>query len=118
MRRWSSLRWPHSLDDALQTCQAAVDVACAPWSAARFVICGNGPRCRILLLDQLHSAQNEFYGGGGDERLRSLLTPDVAWIVPGQNSIAGEYVGHRRGLRLLSAPIAAIEQWNLPDDSA
>lgn len=42
----------------------------------------------ILLLDRLHSAQNESYSGGGDERLRELLTTDIAWIVPGQNSIA------------------------------
>lgn len=45
------------------------------------------------LLDQLHSAQNEFYGGGAHTRLRDLLTPDVTWTVPGNNSIAGHYRG-------------------------
>jgi ketosteroid isomerase-like protein len=47
----------------------------------------------VLLLDRLHSAQNQFYSGGGDERLRELLTPDISWTVPGRNSIAGEYRG-------------------------
>jgi ketosteroid isomerase-like protein len=47
----------------------------------------------VSLLDRLHAAQNEFYGGGGDELLRELLAPDVAWTVPGANSIAGAYEG-------------------------
>jgi|SRR5579863_5768109 len=47
----------------------------------------------VLLLDRLHSAQNEFYGGGGEERLRELLTPGIAWTIPGDNRIAGEYRG-------------------------
>jgi ketosteroid isomerase-like protein len=47
----------------------------------------------VALLDELHSAQNEFYGGGSDGRLRELLTPDIAWSVPGNNSIAGAYQG-------------------------
>ena len=47
----------------------------------------------VTLLDQLHTAQNEFYGGGGDVLLRELLAPDIAWTVPGQNSIAGASQG-------------------------
>lgn len=47
----------------------------------------------VALLDQLHRAQNEFYGGGAAEPLRTLLTPDIAWLVPGQSSIAGGYHG-------------------------
>jgi hypothetical protein len=47
----------------------------------------------VGLLDSLHAAQNEFYGGGGDAALRSLLTEDVAWSVPGNNAIAGSYRG-------------------------
>lgn len=47
----------------------------------------------VSLLERLHTAQNTFYGGGGDELLRDLLAYDVAWTVPGNNSIAGEYRG-------------------------
>ena len=47
----------------------------------------------VALLDRLHSAQKEFYGGGGDEHLRELLTPDIAWTVPGRSRIAGQYRG-------------------------
>ncbi len=47
----------------------------------------------VALLDQLHAAQNEFYGGGGDTRLRDLLASDIVWTVPGNNSIAGVYRG-------------------------
>ena len=32
----------------------------------------------VALLDQLHAAQNEFYGGGGDALLRDLLASDIA----------------------------------------
>lgn len=45
------------------------------------------------LLDRLHAAQNEFYGGGSGATLRELLTPDVEWTVPGVSAIAGHYVG-------------------------
>ena len=47
----------------------------------------------VALLDQLHAAQNEFYGGGGDALLRDLLASDIAWTVPWNNSIAGVYRG-------------------------
>lgn len=47
----------------------------------------------VQLLDRLHAAQNEFYSGGGDSGLRKLLTPDIAWTVPGRNRIAGQYHG-------------------------
>lgn len=48
----------------------------------------------IRLLDRLHQAQNAFYGGGHDDvALRQLLTPDIAWTVPGENAIAGTYRG-------------------------
>ena len=46
----------------------------------------------VALLDQLHAAQNEFYRGG-DALLRDLLASDIAWTVPGNNSIAGVYRG-------------------------
>ena len=45
------------------------------------------------MLDELHQAQNEFYAGGESARLRKLLTPDITWIVPGENDIAGSYQG-------------------------
>jgi ketosteroid isomerase-like protein len=47
----------------------------------------------VALLDQLHAAQNEFYGGGGDALLRDLLASGIVWTVPGNNSIAGVYRG-------------------------
>jgi ketosteroid isomerase-like protein len=47
----------------------------------------------VALLDQLHAAQNKFYGGGGDAQLRDLLASGIAWTVPGNNSIAGAYRG-------------------------
>ena len=43
----------------------------------------------VALLDQLHAAQNEFYGGGGDALPRDLLVSDIGWTVPGNNSVAG-----------------------------
>jgi ketosteroid isomerase-like protein len=45
------------------------------------------------LLDALHAAQGDFYAGGPDGPLRALLTEDIAWHVPGENAIAGTYVG-------------------------
>ncbi len=61
----------------------------------------------VTLLDRLHEAQNQFYGGGDGAALTELLTSDVAWSVPGNNRIAGSYHGlaevfayfrHRRDL--------------------
>jgi ketosteroid isomerase-like protein len=43
----------------------------------------------IGLLDRLHAAQNEFYGGGSSIALEQLLTPDIIWTVPGDNRITG-----------------------------
>lgn len=51
-------------------------------------------RARALtLLDQLHAAQNEFYGGSEAETLRGLLCLDIVWTVPGNSPIAGTYNG-------------------------
>jgi hypothetical protein len=47
----------------------------------------------IDLLDRLHRAQNEFYGGGSGAVLAQLLAPTVTWTVPGENRIAGTYRG-------------------------
>lgn len=47
----------------------------------------------IALLDRLHAAQNEFYGGGSDASLRLIVAERIVWRVPGANSIAGTYVG-------------------------
>jgi ketosteroid isomerase-like protein len=44
-------------------------------------------------IDLLHTAQKEFYAGGSADRLRSVLTHDVVWSVPGRNAIAGRYEG-------------------------
>jgi ketosteroid isomerase-like protein len=47
----------------------------------------------IAILDRLHTAQNEFYGGGDDHALRALLDPEIVWTVPGASPIAGTYRG-------------------------
>jgi hypothetical protein len=41
-------------------------------------------RQAICVAGQLHAAQNEFHGGGGDALLRGLLTSGIAWTVPGK----------------------------------
>jgi ketosteroid isomerase-like protein len=47
----------------------------------------------LRVLGALHEAQGAFYAGGPDAPLRELLTPDVQWHIPGDNAIAGDYVG-------------------------
>jgi uncharacterized protein len=44
-------------------------------------------------LRRLHVAQGAFYAGEPADDLRALLTPDIAWHVPGSNAIAGTYKG-------------------------
>ncbi len=51
-------------------------------------------RARALeLLEQLHDAQNEYYGGGHHTLLRQILATDIVWTVPGASRIAGTYRG-------------------------
>jgi ketosteroid isomerase-like protein len=45
------------------------------------------------LLDRLHAAQAAFYSGQDDSAVRDVLTEDIAWHVPGDNAIAGDYHG-------------------------
>jgi ketosteroid isomerase-like protein len=47
----------------------------------------------IDLLNRLHRAQNDFYGGGAAGPLTKLLTSDVIWTVPGSTRIAGTHRG-------------------------
>jgi ketosteroid isomerase-like protein len=47
----------------------------------------------IESLCRLHAAQGTFYAGGPVAPLRWLLTDDVVWRVPGENAIAGVYIG-------------------------
>jgi ketosteroid isomerase-like protein len=47
----------------------------------------------VGVLDDLHAAQNRYYGGGDDTALRALLSDDIMWTVPGDNAIAGTYRG-------------------------
>ena len=47
----------------------------------------------VDLLDLLHQAQNELYGGQSSHMLEQLLMPDIVWTVPGDNAIAGTYHG-------------------------
>jgi len=44
-------------------------------------------------LRRLHAAQGAFYAGEPADELRSVLTPDIVWHVPGSNAIAGSYEG-------------------------
>ena len=45
------------------------------------------------VLARLHAAQAAFYGGEHDAAVRDVLTEDIAWHVPGENAIAGDYQG-------------------------
>jgi ketosteroid isomerase-like protein len=47
----------------------------------------------VGLLDRLHRAQNAFYAGGSGAALEPLLAPNITWMVPGDNRIAGTYQG-------------------------
>lgn len=48
----------------------------------------------VVLLARLHEAQNRLYQGGEPFELRELLGPEIAWHVPGDNAIAGDYHGY------------------------
>jgi ketosteroid isomerase-like protein len=45
------------------------------------------------LLEALHAALAACYAGGSVDVIRKHLTEDVAWHVPGNNAIAGDYEG-------------------------
>jgi ketosteroid isomerase-like protein len=45
------------------------------------------------VLARLHAAQAAFYAGEDDMAVRAVLTDDIAWHVPGENAIAGDYRG-------------------------
>ena len=45
------------------------------------------------VIEQLHSAQARLYTDGDVEGVRSVLSPDIAWHVPGTSPIAGSYRG-------------------------
>src|SRR5437588_1674789 len=45
------------------------------------------------ILDRLHQALGQLYGGGDAAGVGSLLTSDVEWHVPGRSQIAGTYRG-------------------------
>jgi hypothetical protein len=45
------------------------------------------------ILDRLHEAQNDFYGGGEPTELEQILDPTLTWTVPGSSPIAGTYRG-------------------------
>jgi len=48
----------------------------------------------VALLGRLHEAQNRLYQGGDPAELHDVLAADIAWHVPGNNAIAGDYHGH------------------------
>jgi hypothetical protein len=41
--------------------------------------------------DRLHDTQSDFCAAGGDTALRLPLTPDIAWTVPGDSPVAGQF---------------------------
>ena len=45
------------------------------------------------MLARLHAAQAAFYAGEDDAAVRDVLTQDIAWHIPGENAIAGDYHG-------------------------
>jgi hypothetical protein len=45
------------------------------------------------VLARLHAAQAAFYSGEDEAGVRDVLTEDIAWHVPGENAIAGDYHG-------------------------
>jgi uncharacterized protein len=47
----------------------------------------------LAVIEQLHAAQARLYTDGDDEGVRSILAPDIAWHVPGESPIAGDYSG-------------------------
>jgi uncharacterized protein len=47
----------------------------------------------LAVIEQLHAAQARLYTDGDDECVRSVLAPDIAWHVPGESPIAGDYSG-------------------------
>jgi ketosteroid isomerase-like protein len=55
------------------------------------------------LIREFHDAQNRFYAGGDQERVRAMLAEDVAWHVPGRSAIAGDYRGRDEVLRYFVA---------------
>jgi ketosteroid isomerase-like protein len=45
------------------------------------------------VIEQLHAAQARLYTDGDPSAVRAVLTPDIAWHVPGGSPIAGSYRG-------------------------
>lgn len=53
----------------------------------------------VEVVERYHAAQADFYGGGRIEPLVELLSDDVAWHVPGDTPISGDYRGREEVLR-------------------
>ena len=47
----------------------------------------------LAVIEQLHAAQARLYTHGDAAEVRSVLTADIAWHVPGTSPIAGSYQG-------------------------
>jgi RNA 2',3'-cyclic 3'-phosphodiesterase len=54
---------------------------------------GAVPADPVTVVRRFHSVQASVYGGGDLDELRSLLSEDVVWHVPGESAIAGEHIG-------------------------
>ena len=54
------------------------------------------------VLDRLHQVQNLVYQGGDLAELGEVLGSDIAWHVPGNNAIAGDYYGREQVVDYMS----------------
>jgi len=57
----------------------------------------------VAVIDRLHEAQARLYLDGDAGPVRSLLTDDIAWHVPGTSPIAGTYRGIDEVVRYMLA---------------
>jgi ketosteroid isomerase-like protein len=47
----------------------------------------------LAVIEQLHAAQARLHTDGDVAAVREVLSPDIAWHVPGTSPIAGDYFG-------------------------
>jgi uncharacterized protein len=47
----------------------------------------------LAVIERLHVAQASLYTDGDPSAVRAVLSPDIAWHVPGRSPIAGSYRG-------------------------
>ena len=67
----------------------------ARYEALSVVELGSAPGAAdpLSVVRRFHAEQARMYAGGSDDAVRTLLTDDVVWHVPGASAIAGEHRG-------------------------